>query len=50
MYRKASVMEFKADRGEDLKEGEVYVGVKSTGICGSDCHFVSLFFVMIVVL
>lgn len=28
--------------GADLKEGEVYIGVKSTGICGSDCHFVSL--------
>jgi L-iditol 2-dehydrogenase len=25
--------------GKDLKEGEVYVGVKSTGICGSDVHF-----------
>ena len=23
----------------DLKEGEVYIGVKSTGICGSDVHF-----------
>jgi L-iditol 2-dehydrogenase len=25
--------------GKDLGEGEVYVGVKSTGICGSDVHF-----------
>ena len=25
--------------GKDLKDGEVYVGVKSTGICGSDVHF-----------
>jgi L-iditol 2-dehydrogenase len=25
--------------GKDLKEGEVYIGVKSTGICGSDVHF-----------
>ena len=25
--------------GEGLKEGEVYVGVRSTGICGSDVHF-----------
>lgn len=25
--------------GQGLKEGEVYVGVKSTGICGSDVHF-----------
>jgi len=25
--------------GADLKEGEVYIGVKSTGICGSDVHF-----------
>ena len=25
--------------GHDLKEGEVYIGVKSTGICGSDVHF-----------
>ena len=25
--------------GKDLQEGEVYVGVKSTGICGSDVHF-----------
>ena len=25
--------------GRDLKEGEVYIGVKSTGICGSDVHF-----------
>ena len=24
---------------KDLKEGEVYVAVKSTGICGSDVHF-----------
>ena len=27
------------ESGKDLKEGEVYVGVKSTGICGSDVHF-----------
>ncbi|EXJ91146.1 L-iditol 2-dehydrogenase [Capronia coronata CBS 617.96] len=26
-------------QGKDLKEGEVYIGVKSTGICGSDVHF-----------
>ena len=25
--------------GKDLGEGDVYVGVKSTGICGSDVHF-----------
>lgn len=25
--------------GKDLAPGEVYVGVKSTGICGSDVHF-----------
>ena len=25
--------------GKDLREGEVYIGVKSTGICGSDVHF-----------
>ncbi|RMZ80217.1 hypothetical protein DV737_g3097, partial [Chaetothyriales sp. CBS 132003] len=25
--------------GKGLKEGEVYIGVKSTGICGSDVHF-----------
>ncbi|KAI1610025.1 L-iditol 2-dehydrogenase [Exophiala viscosa] len=25
--------------GQDLKEGEVYIAVKSTGICGSDVHF-----------
>ncbi|ETN46438.1 uncharacterized protein HMPREF1541_00622 [Cyphellophora europaea CBS 101466] len=24
---------------KDLKEGEVYIAVKSTGICGSDVHF-----------
>jgi L-iditol 2-dehydrogenase len=24
---------------KNLKEGEVYIGVKSTGICGSDVHF-----------
>jgi hypothetical protein len=26
-------------RGGDLKEGEVLLNVKSTGICGSDIHF-----------
>ncbi|KAL9123509.1 MAG: hypothetical protein Q9217_007059 [Psora testacea] len=26
-------------KGESLKEGEVTVGIKSTGICGSDIHF-----------
>ena len=25
--------------GKDLREGEVTIGVKSTGICGSDIHF-----------
>ncbi|RMD40282.1 hypothetical protein DV735_g4827, partial [Chaetothyriales sp. CBS 134920] len=25
--------------GKDLEEGEVYVAIKSTGICGSDVHF-----------
>ncbi|RMZ76643.1 hypothetical protein DV738_g4860, partial [Chaetothyriales sp. CBS 135597] len=25
--------------GKDLKEGEVYIAIKSTGICGSDIHF-----------
>ncbi|KIY02141.1 L-arabinitol 4-dehydrogenase [Fonsecaea multimorphosa CBS 102226] len=25
--------------GKDLREGEVYIGIKSTGICGSDVHF-----------
>ncbi|KFY07264.1 hypothetical protein V492_07302 [Pseudogymnoascus sp. VKM F-4246] len=25
--------------GSDLKEGEVTIGIKSTGICGSDVHF-----------
>jgi L-iditol 2-dehydrogenase len=25
--------------GADLKEGEVLLNVKSTGICGSDIHF-----------
>lgn len=25
--------------GKDLGEGDVYVGIKSTGICGSDVHF-----------
>ncbi|RMZ87806.1 hypothetical protein DV736_g4961, partial [Chaetothyriales sp. CBS 134916] len=25
--------------GKGLKEGEVYIGIKSTGICGSDVHF-----------
>jgi len=28
-----------AKAGQDLKEGEVYIAVKSTGICGSDVHF-----------
>jgi L-iditol 2-dehydrogenase len=28
-----------AQNGTDLRPGEVYVGVKSTGICGSDVHF-----------
>jgi L-iditol 2-dehydrogenase len=27
------------ERGGDLKEGEVLLNVKSTGICGSDVHF-----------
>lgn len=27
------------EAGYELGEGEVYVGVKSTGICGSDVHF-----------
>jgi hypothetical protein len=26
-------------KGGDLKEGEVLLNVKSTGICGSDIHF-----------
>ncbi|MCJ1253583.1 L-arabinitol 4-dehydrogenase [Lignoscripta atroalba] len=26
-------------KGEGLKEGEVTIGIKSTGICGSDVHF-----------
>ncbi|KAH6724560.1 chaperonin 10-like protein [Leptodontidium sp. MPI-SDFR-AT-0119] len=26
-------------KGDSLKEGEVTVGIKSTGICGSDVHF-----------
>jgi len=26
-------------KGGDLKEGEVLINVKSTGICGSDIHF-----------
>lgn len=26
-------------KGQDLKHGEVTVGIKSTGICGSDIHF-----------
>jgi L-iditol 2-dehydrogenase len=26
-------------RGGDLKEGEVLLNIKSTGICGSDIHF-----------
>lgn len=27
------------EKGGDLKEGEVLLNVKSTGICGSDIHF-----------
>jgi len=27
------------EKGDSLKEGEVTVGIKSTGICGSDVHF-----------
>ncbi|KAI9682316.1 MAG: L-arabinitol 4-dehydrogenase [Caeruleum heppii] len=27
------------NRGEGLKDGEVTVGIRSTGICGSDVHF-----------
>lgn len=26
-------------KGGDLKEGEVLLNIKSTGICGSDVHF-----------
>lgn len=26
-------------KGGDLKEGEVLLNIKSTGICGSDIHF-----------
>ncbi|CAF9911075.1 MAG: L-arabinitol 4-dehydrogenase [Alectoria fallacina] len=26
-------------KGQDLKHGEVTIGIKSTGICGSDIHF-----------
>ena len=27
------------EKGGDLKEGEVLLNIKSTGICGSDIHF-----------
>jgi L-iditol 2-dehydrogenase len=26
-------------KGDNLKEGEVVLSIKSTGICGSDIHF-----------
>src|SRR5271156_3251397 len=28
-----------AKAGKDLEDGEVYVAIRSTGICGSDVHF-----------
>ena len=27
------------EKGADLKDGEVLLNIKSTGICGSDIHF-----------
>jgi len=35
----ASPSQAEVERGGDLKEGEVLLNVKSTGICGSDVHF-----------
>lgn len=34
-----NVDELKQSKGKDLPEGWVTVGIKSTGICGSDVHF-----------